>query len=31
LQEKGCDRLRLEVAVEGGKVRLRAWPAEDKV
>jgi hypothetical protein len=31
LQEKGCDRLRLEVAVEGGKVRLRAWPAENKV
>jgi hypothetical protein len=30
LQEKGCDRLRLEVAVEGGKVRLRAWPAENK-
>ena len=31
LQEKGCERLRLEVAVEGGKVRLRAWPAENKV
>jgi hypothetical protein len=30
LQEKGCDRLRLEVAVEGGKVRLRVWPAENK-
>lgn len=30
LQEKGCDRLRLEVAVEGGKVRLRVWPAETK-
>jgi hypothetical protein len=30
LQEKGCDRLRLEVAVEGGKVRMRAWPDENK-
>jgi hypothetical protein len=28
LEEKRCDRLRLEIAVEGGKVRLRAWPAE---
>jgi hypothetical protein len=27
LAERRCDRLRLEVAVEDGKVRLRAWPA----
>ncbi len=27
LAEKRCERLRLEVAVEDGKVRLRAWPA----
>jgi hypothetical protein len=28
LDEQRCERLRLEVAVEDGKVRLRAWPAE---
>ena len=28
LDEKNCDRVRLEIAVEDGKVRLRAWPAE---
>ena len=28
LDEKRCDRVRLEIAVEDGKVRLRAWPAE---
>lgn len=28
LDEKQCDRVRLEIAVEDGKVRLRAWPAE---
>jgi hypothetical protein len=28
LDEQRCERVRLEVAVEDGKVRLRAWPAE---
>jgi hypothetical protein len=28
LADQNCDRVRLEVAVEDGKVRLRAWPAE---
>jgi hypothetical protein len=28
LDEKKCDRVRLEIAVEDGKVRLRAWPSE---
>jgi hypothetical protein len=27
LAEQGCERVRIEVAVEAGKVRLRAWPA----
>ena len=27
LAEQGCNRIRIEVAVEEGKVRLRAWPA----
>ncbi len=26
LEEQGCERVRLEVAVEDGKVRVRAWP-----
>lgn len=30
LEEKQCDRVRIEVVVEEGKVRLRAWPAEAK-
>jgi hypothetical protein len=30
LEEKKCQTVRLEVAVEEGKVRLRAWPAESK-
>lgn len=30
LAQQRCNRLRLEVAVEDGKVRLRAWPAENK-
>jgi hypothetical protein len=28
LEEQRCARVRLEIAVEEGKVRLRAWPAE---
>jgi hypothetical protein len=28
LDEKKCERVRLEIAVEDGKVRLRAWPGE---
>jgi hypothetical protein len=28
LEEQQCQRVRLEIAVEEGKVRLRAWPAE---
>lgn len=28
LDEQRCERVRLEVAVENGKVRLRAWPAQ---
>jgi hypothetical protein len=28
LNEQRCERVRLEVAVEDGKVRLRAWPAQ---
>ena len=28
LGDKKCDRVRLEIAVEEGKVRLRAWPTE---
>jgi hypothetical protein len=28
LGEQRCERVRLEIAVEDGKVRLRAWPAE---
>lgn len=28
LAEQGCDRVRIEVAVEDGKVRLRAWAAD---
>jgi hypothetical protein len=28
LEEQRCARVRLEIAVEQGKVRLRAWPAE---
>jgi hypothetical protein len=31
LEEQRCERVRLEIAVEDGKVRLRAWPATDKV
>ena len=27
LEEQRCSQVRLEIAVEGGKVRLRAWPA----
>jgi hypothetical protein len=30
LEEQQCDRVRLEIAVEEGKVRVRAWPAESK-
>jgi hypothetical protein len=30
LEEQRCQRVRLEIAVEEGKVRLRAWPAESK-
>jgi len=30
LDEQHCEHVRLEVAVEDGKVRLRAWPAEQK-
>ena len=30
LAEQQCARVRLEIAVEDGKVRLRAWPAADK-
>ena len=30
LEEQHCQRVRLEIAVEEGKVRLRAWPAESK-
>jgi hypothetical protein len=30
LEEQRCERVRLEIAVEEGKVRLRAWPAEKK-
>ena len=28
LDEQRCERVRLEIAVEDGKVRLRAWPSE---
>ncbi len=28
LEEQRCAQVRLEIAVEDGKVRLRAWPAE---
>jgi hypothetical protein len=31
LEQQHCARVRLEIAVEEGKVRLRAWPAENKV
>jgi hypothetical protein len=30
LAEQQCERVRLEIAVEEGKVRLRAWPATSK-
>jgi hypothetical protein len=30
LEEQRCERVRLEIAVEEGKVRVRAWPAEKK-
>ena len=30
LAEQRCARVRIEVAVENGKVRLRAWPANAK-
>jgi hypothetical protein len=30
LEEKKCERVQLDVAVEGDKVRLRAWPADGK-
>jgi hypothetical protein len=30
LEDKKCDRVQLDVAVEGDKVRLRAWPADSK-
>jgi hypothetical protein len=30
LEKQNCQNVQLEVAVEGEKVRLRAWPAEDK-
>jgi len=30
LAEQQCERVRLEIAVEDGKVRLRAWPATDR-
>ncbi len=30
LEDKKCDRVWLDVAVEGDKVRLRAWPADSK-
>jgi len=30
LAEQRCERVRLEIAVEDGKVRLRAWPATGK-
>ena len=30
LAEQQCARVRLEIAVEDGKVRLRAWPSKDK-
>jgi hypothetical protein len=30
MEEQNCQKVRLEVAVEDGKVRLRAWPAADK-
>jgi len=30
LEEQKCQNVQLEVAVEGEKVRLRAWPAEKK-
>jgi len=30
LAEQKCERVRLEIAVEEGKVRVRAWPAADK-
>ena len=31
LEQQRCERVRLEIAVEEGKVRLRAWPAENKI
>jgi hypothetical protein len=30
LEDKKCERVQLDVAVEGDKVRLRAWPADSK-
>jgi hypothetical protein len=30
LAEQRCERVRLEIAVEEGKVRLRAWPSASK-
>lgn len=30
LETQKCQSVQLEVAVEAGKVRLRAWPAENK-
>ena len=30
LDEQRCEQVRLEVAVEDGKVRMRAWAAESK-
>lgn len=31
LEEQKCQRVQLDVAVEGDKVRLRAWPADSKI
>lgn len=30
LDEQRCEKVRLEIAVEDGKVRMRAWPAADR-
>jgi hypothetical protein len=30
LSANKCSRVRLEIAAEDGKVRLRAWPVKDK-
>jgi hypothetical protein len=30
LEQQRCERVRLEIDVEGDKVHLRAWPAEKK-